>query len=463
MKKSILVTVLLIIFSGYSQVKTISFTAEDVAYIKPNYSINLVEEKIVNIPIYKDTLVETQKHKELVHVLQGYRNDYDPWLKDKNTNEEYNKDIATIINNLESYINSKENYEITKPLIDEAQKLISKNKIYYHDNYGRTNGELIILSLNGKKPQKTKTFFDDSNYKTPIERCLEYCKTIKKLEEPLKNQNVISYQEIEKQLKIAPQFKTTRLPSNMTTSKKCLVLNKSVTPLESEFTGVFNVSKVQYVILSESEDYADNEIIEATLLNPNINKLKTNGSEIFTNSVTGKMYLSDNRELIANIESQRKLIKSQNKLEVEKQQAQQQISKYGTVYYDKEKESNMLKIQTGTLKLSNYNPQDIPQFVSIYNSLYGKLNDLVKQMPAHITILKKYYTLHNIQGRNMSKANINAWSQAINAATPIRKAMQTIVMNEHFDDASFFPNTKYEVIQEDFDLYYNASLSILGL
>jgi hypothetical protein len=48
------------------------------------------------------------------------------------------------------------------------------------------------------------------------------------------------------------------------------------------------------------------------------------------------------------------------------------LTKYGTVYYDKERESDMLKIQTGVMKLSGYNPKDIPEFVSIYNSLYTK-------------------------------------------------------------------------------------------
>ena len=139
------------------------------------------------------------------------------------------------------------------------------------------------------------------------------------------------------------------------------------------------------------------------------------------------------------------------------------LSKYGTVYYDKELEENMLKIKTGAMKLSKYNPQDIPEFVAIYNSLYTKSASIVKQMPAHIAALKKYYNLYQIQRRNMSQTNISAWSKAIKTATPIRESMQKIVMDDHYGDMSFYPTLKYEGIHEDFDLYYNASLTILGL
>jgi hypothetical protein len=138
------------------------------------------------------------------------------------------------------------------------------------------------------------------------------------------------------------------------------------------------------------------------------------------------------------------------------------LAKYGTVYYDKERESVMLKIQTGVMKLSGYNPKDIPEFVSIYNSLYTKEVTIVKQMPAHIAILKKFYTLHRIQGRNMSQTNINAWIKAVKLATPLRESMQKIVMNDHYGDFNFYPNLKYEGTPEDFDLYFNASWSILG-
>ncbi len=139
------------------------------------------------------------------------------------------------------------------------------------------------------------------------------------------------------------------------------------------------------------------------------------------------------------------------------------LVKFGTLYFDKELTSDMLKIKTGAMKLSGYDPQDIPQFVSIYNSIYTKLGNTIKQMPAHIAILKKYYTLHRVQGRNMSQTNINAWIKAIQAATPIRLSMQKIIMEEHYGDLSFYPNIKYEGTHEDFDLYYNASLSILGI
>jgi hypothetical protein len=84
-------------------------------------------------------------------------------------------------------------------------------------------------------------------------------------------------------------------------------------------------------------------------------------------------------------------------------------------------------------------------------------------MPAHISILKKYYTLHRVQGRNMSQTNINAWIKAVKSAAPLRTSLAVIIMNEHFGDFGFYPNLKYEGRHEDFDLYYNASLSILGL
>lgn len=139
------------------------------------------------------------------------------------------------------------------------------------------------------------------------------------------------------------------------------------------------------------------------------------------------------------------------------------LAKYGTLYYDKELESDMLKIKMGAMKLSNYNPQDIPEFVAIYNSLYTKLDNNVRQMPAHIAILKKYYNLYQIQRRNMSQTNINAWIKAVKSATPLRESMQKLIMDDHYGDMSFYPTLKYEGIQEDFDLYYNASLNILGL
>jgi hypothetical protein len=139
------------------------------------------------------------------------------------------------------------------------------------------------------------------------------------------------------------------------------------------------------------------------------------------------------------------------------------LAKFGTLYYDKVLESDMLKIKTGAMKLSKYNPQDIPEFVAIYNSLYTKSASIVQQMPPHIAVLKKYYNLYKIQRRNMSQANISDWSKAIKAATPIRVSMQKIVMDEHYGDMSFYPTLKYKGIHEDFDLYYNASLNILGL
>jgi hypothetical protein len=83
-------------------------------------------------------------------------------------------------------------------------------------------------------------------------------------------------------------------------------------------------------------------------------------------------------------------------------------------------------------------------------------------MPAHITILKKFYTLHRVQGRNMSQTNVNAWIKAVKSAMPLREFMQKNVMNNHYGDFNFYPNLKYEGTLEDFDLYYNASWSILG-
>lgn len=456
MKKTILLLALLLNILGHAQGKTIIITAEDVTFSKLTNSIKIVEDKIIDIPIYKDTLVETQEYKELVQMMNGYKRDYNQWLKEKKSNEEYNRDIATIINNLKSYLQSKENYEITKPWIDEVQRLIFKNKIYYHDNYGRTNNESIILSPNGKKPQKTRSFLDEPNYQTPIERCLWYCRTIDKLEEPVKYQNVTRYLEIENKLPTVQQYKNLRVPSNKTVSKNCLQLNDSSIVKEEEIIGTFNVSESKYTVVSESEGYAKNEVIETVLLDKNGNNLKIKESEILINSITGKKYFSNNPQLVSNIEDQKKLIS-------DKQQSRQQLSKYGSIYYDKERESDMLKIQTGVMKLSGYNTNDIPEFISIYNSLYTKSANYVKQMPAHILILKKYYTLHKIQGRKMSQANINAWIKAVKTATPLRESMKKIVMNDHYGDLSFYPNAKYEGTQEDFDLYYNASLSILGI
>lgn len=456
MKKVLALQAILLCLSGYSQQKSICISAEDVLMYKLTNSLKIIEEKNVNIPIYMDTLVETQEYKEVILERNRYKANYDQWLKFKKNNEEFNTDIATIINNLETYSKSKENYERTKPLIDEAQNLILKNKIYYHDRDGRTNNELIILSPNGKKPQKTRSFLDQSNYETPIERCLWYCKAINKLEEPTKAWEVDRYLDSERKLVTVDQFKKKRLPSNNVIVKKCLLLNETTLVQDSELVGDFEVSDSKYAILVESEGHTNNEVIAVSLIKPDFDKPKVLGSEIFTNVTTGKKYFSDNPELLSNIESQKKLIG-------EKQQSRKELSKYGTVYYDKERESEMLKIQTGAMNLSRYNPQDIPQFVSIYNSLYTKYGSIINQMPAHIAILKKYYTLQRMQGRNMSQANINTWIKSVKSATPIRTSIRGIIMNEHFGDLGFYPNLKYEERHEDFDLYYNASLSILGL
>lgn len=456
MKKAFTIVVTIVCFSVYSQQKSMSLTAEDVINNKLTNSLKIVEEKSIDIPIYKDTLVETRDYKEMFAELNRYKKEYDQWLKLKKSNEAFNADIKTIINNLETYSKSKEKYETTKPLIDEAQHLILKNKIYYHDRYGRTNNELIILSPNGKKPQKTRTLFDTPDYETPLERCLFYCKSIKKLEEPYKDLRVIRYQEFEKQLAATQQFETIRVPSNKTVMAKRLLRVDTAIIQESELIGTFTISESKYAVLLESEGHANNELIEVALLNPKATKTKNIGSEIFTNVVTGIKYFSGNTEIVQNIELQKKLV-------VEAQQTKRDLSKYGTVYYDKERETDMLKIQTGALKLSSYNPEDIAQFVSIYNSLYGRYSSVLNQMLAHISILKKYYTLHRVQGRNMSQTNINAWIKAVKSAVPIRTSMQGIIMNEHFGDFGFYPNLKYEGRHEDFDLYYNASLSILGL
>lgn len=456
MKKSILLFAILLNVSGHTQVKSISITSADIALNKLTNRLKIIEEKTVDIPIYKDTLIETQEYQEVVREMNQYREGYNEWLKVKKTNEEFNTDIATIINKLESYIKSKENYEITKPLIDEAQRLILKNKIYYHDSYGRTNNELIILSPNGKKPQKTKSFLDDPNYETPIERCLWYCKAINKLDQPTKYQNVTNYLELEKQLVTVRQFETIRVSSNKTVTKKCLLLDEVTIVQESELIGDFTVSDSKYAILYDSEGHANNEVIEMSLLKLNFDKQKTLGSEIFTNATTGKKYFSNSPELLSNIESQKKLM-------FEKQHSREELSKYGIIYYDKERESDMLKIKTGVIKLSNYNQKDIPEFIVIYNSLYAKYGSIINQMPAHIAMLKKYYTLHRMQGRNMSQTNINAWIKAVKSATPIRASMRVIIMNEHYGDMGFYPNLTNGGVHENFDLYYNAGLTILGL
>ena len=131
MKKTITLLVIILCLSGYSQQKSISLSAEDVIIYKLTNSVKIIEEKSVNIPIYTDTLVKTQEYKEVILQRNRYKANYDQWLKFKKNNEEFNTDIATIINNLETYSKSKDNYETTKPLIDEAQNLILKNKIYY--------------------------------------------------------------------------------------------------------------------------------------------------------------------------------------------------------------------------------------------------------------------------------------------------------------------------------------------
>ena len=456
MKKTITLLEILLCLSGYSQQKSISLSAEDVIIYKLTNSVKIIEEKSVNIPIYMDTLVETQEYKEVILQRNRYKANYDQWLKFKKNNEEFNTDIATIINNLEKYSKSKDNYETTKPLIDEAQNLILKNKIYYHDRYGRTNNELILLSSNGKKPQKTGSFLNETNYETPIERCLLYCKTINKVEEPTKAWEVDRYLDYERKLLSLNQFEKKRLPSKNTILKKCLLLNETTIIKDSELVGDFEVSDSKYVVMYDSEGHTNNEVIAVSLIEPDFDKPKVLGSEILRNTATGKKYFSDEPELLSNMESQKKLL-------LEKQKARQELGKYGTIYYDTERESDMLKIQTGAIKLSKYNPQDIPEFISIYNSLYTKYGKIIIQMPVHITLLKKYYTLHRMQGKKMSQTNINAWIKSVKSATSLRTSMRGIIMNEHFGDLDFYPNLKYEGRHEDFDLYYNASLSILGL
>jgi hypothetical protein len=433
-----------------------SLTARDILNNKLTNSLKIVEEKSIDIPIYKDTLLETSAYKEIVAELNRYKKEYDQWLKLKKSNEAFNADITTIINNLETYSKSTEKYETTKPLIEETQHLIFKNKMYYHDRYGRTNNELIVLSPNGKKPQKTRSLFDTPDYETPLERCLSYCKSIKKLEEPYKDLSVSRYQEFEKQLAATQQFETMRVPSNKTVTVKRVLLFDTAIVQESDLIGTFTISESKYAVVLESEGHAHNELIVVALLNPKATVMKNIGSEIFTNVVTGIKYFSENTEIVQNIELQKKLV-------VEAQQTKRDLSKYGTVYYDKERETDMLKIQTGALKLSSYNPEDIAQFVSIYNSLYGKYTSIVNQMPPHISVLKKYYTLHRVQGRNMTQTNINAWIIAVKSAAPLRKSLAAIIMNDHFGDFGFYPNLKYEGRHEDFDSYYNASCSILGL
>jgi hypothetical protein len=456
MKKAFTLALTIVGLSVYSQPKSMSLTAEDVLNNKLTISLKIVEEKSIAIPVYKDTLVETSVYKELVAEINPYKKEYDQWLELKKSNEAFNADIATIINNLETYSKSKEKYETTKPLIEEAQHLIFKNKIFYHDRYGRTNNALIILSSNGKKPQKTRTLFDTPDYETPLERCLSYCKSIKKLEEPYKDLSVIRYQEFEKKLAATQQFETIRVPSNKTVMAKRLLRVDTAMIQESDLIGTFTISESKYAVALESEGHAHNELIEVGLLNSKATPTKNMGSEIFTNDGTGIKYFSENTDLVQNIELQKNLV-------LAAQQTKKDISKYGTVYYDKEQETDMLKIQTGALKLSSYNPEDIAQFVSIYNSLYSRYSSVLNQMPAHISILKKYYTLHRVQGRNMSQTNINAWIKAVKSAAPLRTSLAVIIMNEHFGDFGFYPNLKYEGRHEDFDLYYNASLSILGL
>jgi hypothetical protein len=63
----------------------------------------------------------------------------------------------------------------------------------------------------------------------------------------------------------------------------------------------------------------------------------------------------------------------------------------------------------------------------------------------------------------MSQTNINAWIKAVKSAAPLRTSLAVIIMNDHFGAFGFYPNLKYEGRHEDFDLYYNASCSILGL
>ena len=455
MKKTITLLTLLLITLGYSQENSININVEDVAISGLFSNFKFVEEKISNIPIYKDTLIETQKYTELLRKMNSYQEDYNKWLSVKKNNEEFNADIETIENNLETYVKSKEDYSITKPLIDNAQNLILKNKIYNYDGYGRPNHELIILSKNGKKPQKTRSFLDDMNYETPIEICLRYCKSTNKLNEPTKSQSVTNYIELEEQLARTKRFENQRLPTNKSTTKKGLLMNLDSFVPNAELIGTYTISQSKYTIMNNSEGYAENELVE-TVISSESSSSKKMVSEILTNTLTGKKYVCTNSNLLSELEAKRKE-------STIKQQALLQMSKYGTVYYDKERESNMLKIQTGVLKLSSYDLQDIPELVSAYNSLYTKLANNIKQMPTHIAILKKYYNLYQIQRRNMSQATILAWSKAMKSARPIRESMQKLVLDKHFGDYGFYPILKYQGTDEDFDLYYNASLNILGL
>ncbi|MDI6047793.1 hypothetical protein [Flavobacterium yafengii] len=102
MKKTFTLLAILLSVSGYSQQKSISLSAEDIIINKLTNSLKIIEEKNIDIPIYKDTLVETQEYKVVVREMNRYKEEYDQWLKFKKKNEEFNADITTIINNLES-------------------------------------------------------------------------------------------------------------------------------------------------------------------------------------------------------------------------------------------------------------------------------------------------------------------------------------------------------------------------
>ena len=455
MNKTITLLTLFVFTLGYSQENSITITTEDVAINGLFSNFKFVEEKTSNISIYKDTLIETPEYKGLYSKMNTYKEAYNRWLNQKKTNEEFNADIASIINNLETFVKSKEDYLVTKPLIETAQNLILKNKVCYLDGYGRSNNELIILSKNGKKPQKTRSFMDDVKYETPLEICLRNCKSLNKLNEPEKSQNIRNYIELEEEMLATKRYENKRLPTDKTIAKKGLIMNRDLLIPNTELIGAFSISHSRYVLMNNLEGYAENELVETNTKSESESS-KIIVSEILTNTISGKKYISTNSNILIELESKRKEI-------VLKQQVLLQISKYGTVYYDKERESDMLKIQTGTLQLSSYNLKDIPELVSAYNSLYTKIGNNKKLMPSYVAILKKYYNLYQIQRRNMSQANISAWSKAIKNATLIRESMQKLVLENHFGDYGFYPILKYQGTEEDFDLYYNAGLNILGL
>lgn len=419
--------------SKHSTNDTISISLDVISkYVENNPNatssgLYIYEVENKNISVYANP----KKVEELDKLNNDYEKVKTGKVYGKDPVAEYNKNaeksnklraaIDSIVQNIDTYLSSKEKYDNKKHLLEASQILADNIKIVVNEFKGVSASHILVkqplrlYSENTKINDKDVLFYKSEilNIRIP-----QYDKpremSLKDELEKAKNDTIERSALIVKANKVDPQL----------------------------LVGPFQVIGIKYRLKDYTYECPKDELIDT---NFNVRKYP-----LIINSNTKAMYFIEEENFINKIKEIEEFERLKN-----------EISKYGYTSDSKGKiKSKMSSFHLTSTLINELNKN--PNYIRDIDNKYSQLITLVKQLTIHTNKLDGFVRLYNMQRSKMSASNINSWVSATKSADKIFR--QIYELQEKLDvRVSGIESKEIQKIYDTFMDNLTVSSNVLGV